>query len=379
MKPSTYQILDQAAGGRPLRMRVEPDAHGVCVTALDDRNQPLGAVMLDFFSNRLSAVVTKGWEDEPQPMQKRSMISVPAGSGRTSATTCAASSSTSSMAISSARACVNGLRPPDNVGSLPAGNGDLPGFCNLGLRAMRAKADVALFARCHAYNCVALRKRLFMLFGRPLRDIADSISVRQDHDDGHLTAALPTNVGLDLFHDLHVFTKSTGGFTDLGYMKHNVRLKLQDLLPGDFHGALWVCPLCRGALEDSPGIVDYPLRIPLRKLNAVFFRSCLTGFWGGTDFCYILACQRIPLGLNHPEGPHVAGMNGPSPHFRQPRLFRQNLGQLSELLCPQLLGQFVDGPDVIERDVCGTVHLSRRTNACRSPQFATFRTAHLLA
>lgn len=69
MQEPNYRILDRATGGRSLHMRVEPDAHGVCVTALDDRNQPLAAVMLDFFNDKLSAVVTRGWESEPQPIQ----------------------------------------------------------------------------------------------------------------------------------------------------------------------------------------------------------------------------------------------------------------------------------------------------------------------
>lgn len=58
-------VKDQAGAGQPLHMIVEVDACGVCVTAFNDHDQPLGAVMLDYFGNRLSAVIAGGWDEEP--------------------------------------------------------------------------------------------------------------------------------------------------------------------------------------------------------------------------------------------------------------------------------------------------------------------------
>src|SRR5438876_243059 len=61
-------IADRAGQGRPLAMRVETDPHGICVTALDSRGQPLACVVLDYYADRLTALTQEGRDDLPPHM-----------------------------------------------------------------------------------------------------------------------------------------------------------------------------------------------------------------------------------------------------------------------------------------------------------------------
>ena len=77
-------IADRAGRGRPLAMRVENDPHGVCVTALDDRGQPLAAVLLDYYGDRLTAIAQGGTADVPPQVHvlTRAVSAERGGAGR---------------------------------------------------------------------------------------------------------------------------------------------------------------------------------------------------------------------------------------------------------------------------------------------------------
>jgi hypothetical protein len=61
------QVVDEAEDGcdRPLTVAVEGGQHGVYLTALNSLGQPLGSAGLDFYGNRLAALVEVGWDVEP--------------------------------------------------------------------------------------------------------------------------------------------------------------------------------------------------------------------------------------------------------------------------------------------------------------------------
>jgi hypothetical protein len=62
----TVPVADTADGAdyEPLEFRVSQDGQGISVEALNDRGQPMGGVELDYFDNRLQALVTDKWDDD---------------------------------------------------------------------------------------------------------------------------------------------------------------------------------------------------------------------------------------------------------------------------------------------------------------------------